>query len=217
MHIAVLGATRNTGKFFVEQAIAKGGIGITILVRAPESLTYTKKQLEKVAVVKGNALVKDDVTTAIADADIVLFTLGAKFNGFNTPADAGVESEAAQVLLNAIKEKRADRPPRLIMVSSTGAGSAHDVPLLMRPLYATLLRTPHKHKGIAENSIKGSGIPYTIVRPAFFKEGETTTGKYRAGPDVRGYTITRNDLAHFILETCVIKGEYLNESPSIAY
>ncbi|KAJ2085574.1 hypothetical protein IW138_006246 [Coemansia sp. RSA 986] len=128
MHITVFGATRNTGKSFVEQAIAKGGIDITILVRTPENLTYTEEQLENVTVVKGNALVKEDVAKAIANADVILFTLGAKFNGLNTPPDAGIESEATPIVLDAIKETRADNPPRFIMVSSTGAGNYYDVP-----------------------------------------------------------------------------------------
>ncbi|KAJ1797747.1 hypothetical protein LPJ59_002934 [Coemansia sp. RSA 2399] len=216
MHVAILGATRNTGKSFVEQAIAKGGIDITALVRTPESLTYTEEQLAKITVVKGNALLKEDVAKAIADADVILFTLGAKFNGFNTPPDAGIESKAAQVVLDVIKEKRADNPPRFIMVSSTGAGGSYDVPYLMRPLYMLILRTPHRYKAAAESSIKSSGVPYTIVRPAFFVNGEIT-GKYRAGPDVCGYTISRNDLAHFILERCVVGGEFVNESPSLAF
>ncbi|KAI9504604.1 NADH(P)-binding-domain-containing protein [Coemansia spiralis] len=216
MHIAILGATRNVGKAFVEQAISKEDTEITILVRNPEKLTYTEEQLSKIAVVKGDALVKDDVVKTIGNADIVLFTLGARIGILKTAPDTGIESVGAQVVIDAIKEKRAANPPRFIMVSSTGAGGLYDVPYLLRPLYIIALHTPHNNKAVAEDAIKKSSIPFTIVRPALFTNGETTK-KYRAGLDVSGYTISRSDLAHFILEECVIEGKYRNESPSIAY
>ncbi|KAJ2781788.1 hypothetical protein H4R18_002649 [Coemansia javaensis] len=215
MHIAVLGASRNTGKAVVEQALERG-IRVTILARSPARLTFSDEQRARLDVVEGDATVKADVARAIAGADVVVFSLGAKV-GLGGTADMGVESAAAPLLLEAIRESR-DRGswPRIVMVSSTGVDSMRDVPLVLRPLYALLLRTPHRHKAAAEAAIRASGVPYTLVRPALLTHGPRTA-KYRAGPDVAGYTVSRSDVAHFVLEQCVEADKWPNGAVAIAY
>ncbi|KAJ2725000.1 hypothetical protein GGI07_001569 [Coemansia sp. Benny D115] len=220
MRVAVLGASRNTGRSFVEQAVAKNAdFEITVLARNPESLNFTADEAAKITVVKGDALNRDDVARTIEGADLVLCSLGAKINGLSKPQDMGIEEIGTQHVLDIIKETRRDNPPRVIMVSSTGVGETnanYDVPYILRPFYSILLKAPHKHKTITEAAIKNSGIPYTIVRPALLTSGEIT-GKYRADVGVCGYTVSRKDVAHFILEKCVIENKFINASPSIAY
>ncbi|KAJ2082820.1 hypothetical protein H4R24_001278 [Coemansia sp. RSA 988] len=214
MHVVVLGASRNTGKAFVEQAIKKG-IHITALVRTPENLPFTDKQKAKITVVKGDATVKEDLVKVIADADIVLSSLGAKV-ALSGSADAGVESKATPLLIEVIKENRASNPPRIIMISSTGVGTKADVPYALYPLYYVVLREPLKHKSIAEAAIKDSGLPYTIVKPSMLTNGQLTK-TYRAKIGISGYTISRSDVAHFILVQCVVENKWLNASPVVTY
>ncbi|KAJ1723803.1 hypothetical protein LPJ53_001872 [Coemansia erecta] len=220
MRVAVLGASRNTGRSFVEQAIAsETDFDVTILARNPDSLNFTPAEMERITVVKGDALNKEDVAHTIEGSDIVLCSLGAKINGLSKPQDMGIEETGTTHVLDIIKETRADNPPRVIMVSSTGVGETngnYDVPYVLRPLYSLFLKTPHKHKTVVEAAIKESGLPYTIVRPAILTSGELTK-KYRADIGVCGYTVSRNDVAHFILEQCVVKNNFPNASPSIAY
>ncbi|KAJ2774066.1 hypothetical protein IWQ56_000754 [Coemansia nantahalensis] len=215
MRVTVLGASRNTGKAFVEQALEKGGLEITILARTPERLTFTSAQLAKITVVKGDATAKADVARAIEGADMVVSSLGGA-PSLTGIADAGVEEVATLLVLEAIKETRASSPPRLIMVSSTGVGTLRDVPLVMRPLYGLLLRTPHRHKAVAEAAIRASGVPFTLVRPALMTNGPLTR-TYRAAAGASGYTISRNDVAHFVLEQCVLGDAWVGEAPVIAY
>ncbi|KAJ2701963.1 hypothetical protein FB645_004443 [Coemansia sp. IMI 203386] len=219
MRVSVLGASRNTGRYVVEQAIASGGdFDITILARNPDALGFTPDELQKITVVKGDALVRDDIARAIEGADVVICSLGAKINGLSKPQDMGVEETGTLHVLDVLKQTRQQNPPRVIMVSSTGVGETngnYDVPYIMRPLYL-LLKTPHKHKTVTEAAIKDSGLPYTIVRPALLTNGEVTK-KYRADIGVCGYTISRRDVAHFILEQCVLKDNFPNASPSLAY
>ncbi|KAJ1643065.1 hypothetical protein LPJ64_005122 [Coemansia asiatica] len=220
MRVSVLGASRNTGRYFVEQAIASGkDFDITILARNPDALGFTPEEMQKITVIKGDALVKDDVARAIEGADIVLCSLGAKINGLSKPQDMGVEETGTLHALDVLKETRQENPPRVIMVSSTGVGETngnYDVPYILRPIYSILLKAPHKHKTVTEAAIKASGLPYTIVRPALLTNGEATK-KYRADIGVSGYTISRRDVAHFVLEQCVLKDNFPNASPSIAY
>ncbi|KAJ1840380.1 hypothetical protein LPJ70_004682 [Coemansia sp. RSA 2708] len=217
MKVTVLGASRNTGKHFVEQALESGAeIQITILARAPEKLTFTEEQLARLTVVKGDATNKQDIATAIEGADIILSSLGGTIDLLGRTRDIGVEETGIVLALEAIKETRASSPPRLIMVSSTGAGTNSDVPLLLRPLYSTMLRVPHRHKAVAEAAIKESGVPYTLVRPAFMTNGGLTKA-YRADLGLQGYTISRQDVAHFVLTQCVLEDKWHNASPCVAY
>ncbi|KAJ2838917.1 hypothetical protein J3B01_001059 [Coemansia erecta] len=217
MRIAVLGASRHTGQSFVSQALASNtNIELTILARTPANLPFPKDQLCQITVVQGDALNKNDVAKAINGADIVVCSLGAKMDGFSKPVDMGVEEAGIMHILDIVKETRADTPPRLIMVSSTGVGTHNDVPWLVRPLYSLLLSAPHGHKARAEIAIKNSGVPYTLVRPAWLTNGDVTK-TYRAGDGIRGYTVSRNDVAHFILNECVLETKWVNASPSIAY
>ncbi|KAJ2473578.1 hypothetical protein IWW56_005965 [Coemansia sp. RSA 2131] len=216
MRIAVLGASRHTGQSFVSQALASNtNIQLTILARTPANLPFPEDQLSQITVIQGDALNKNDVATTINGADIVICSLGAKMDGFSKPIDMGVEESGIMNILDIVKETQGN-PPRLIMVSSTGVGTHNDVPWLMRPLYSLLLSAPHGHKARAEIAIKKSGVPYTLVRPAWLTNGDMTK-TYRAGEGVRGYTVSRNDVAHFILNECVLETKWVNASPSIAY
>ncbi|KAJ2490540.1 hypothetical protein IWW37_003100 [Coemansia sp. RSA 2050] len=215
MRVAVLGASRNTGRAFVEQAIEKD-IRITILARSPDRLPFSEEQLGRIQVVKGDALVKEDVARTIEGADIVICSLGAKIEGLKVSGDIGVEETGVKHLIAAIKEAKAEAAPRLIMVSSTGVNGNYDVPYVFRPFYSLLLAKPHQHKEVAERAIKESGLPYTLVRPALLTSGKLTK-TYRADVGVCGYTVSRSDVAHFILEQCVLENKFINASPSIAY
>ncbi|KAJ1944655.1 hypothetical protein EC988_005932, partial [Linderina pennispora] len=174
MRITVFGASRHTGQAFVEQALAKDNISITVLARTPSKLPFTDEQLAKITVVQGDATNKDDVAKAIDNADIIVTSLGATPTGLTTANDVGIEETAAAHILEIIKETRAESQPRIVMVSSTGVGGSYDVPYIMRPLYKIALATPHKHKLVAETAIKESGVPYTIVRPTLLTNGALT-------------------------------------------
>ncbi|KAJ2877954.1 hypothetical protein IWW38_006442, partial [Coemansia aciculifera] len=162
MRVAVLGASRNTGKAFVEQALEKD-IQITVLARTPEKLPFTEAQLDKIRVIKGDALVKEDVAKTIVGADIIICSLGAKLEGMSISGDIGVEEAGIKNLIETIKEAKAVTAPRLIMISSTGVSGNYDVPYVFRPFYSYLLAKPHSHKEVAEAAIKASELPYTIV------------------------------------------------------
>ncbi|KAJ2365346.1 hypothetical protein IW150_006237, partial [Coemansia sp. RSA 2607] len=146
MRVSVLGASRNTGRSFVEQAIASDTVfNITILARNPDSLNFTPAEMEKITVVKGDALNKEDIGRTLEGCDVVLCSLGAKISGLSMPKDMGIEEIGTLHVLDIIKETRADNPPRIIMVSSTGVGesnSNYDVPYVLRPIYSLLLKSP---------------------------------------------------------------------------
>jgi NAD(P)H-binding len=108
----------------------------------------------------------------------------------------------------------------LIGTSSTGILSTHDLlPLLLKPLYRGLLAKPHQDKINMENTISQEyySDKWIIVRGALYRDGKGT-GKYRVGETEVGYTIRREDVAHFIVNQC-IEGDnkWLGKRPVVVY
>ncbi|KAL0570444.1 hypothetical protein ABG067_009418, partial [Albugo candida] len=75
----------------------------------------------------------------------------------------------------------AERPKRLVIVSSAGVDGTQDVPFLIRPLYH-FLHAPHVDKKNLEDLVEhhNKHIPdWIIVRPSLLTDGKVT-GRYRA-------------------------------------
>ena len=116
--------------------------------------------------------------------------------------------------------RKMSNPPVLIAVSSTGILSTRDLlPLPLKPLYRTILHNAHKDKIIMENVISeqyGDG-KWIIIRGALYKDGKGK-GKYRAGETEIGYTIRREDVAHFIVNQCIDgDNKWLGKRPVVVY
>ena len=113
--------------------------------------------------------------------------------------------------------------PRLIVISSNGIGAqGHaDLPWCLKPVYGWLLKEPHADKEEMERQINTcAGIQHVdfnpngenkgildnviIVRPALLTNGEkkgTQAGNRLLG----AWTISRKDVAEFIVSECVQK------------
>jgi hypothetical protein len=112
------------------------------------------------------------------------------------------------------------KQPVIIATSSTGIGSTSNLlPLLLKPLYKTVLHKPHVDKIEMENAIAEGYGPgkWILVRGALYTDGQRT-GKYRVGEREVGYTISRRDVADFIVKEC-IDGEvkWLGKRPVVVY
>ena len=116
--------------------------------------------------------------------------------------------------------KNVKTPPVLVAVSSTGILSTRDVlPLPLKPLYRSLLHQPHQDKIEMENIISQEYTPrnWILVRPALYTNG-AVTGKYQVGEMVKGYTISRKDVADFIVKQCIDgEGKWLGKRPVVVY
>ncbi|KAL2021774.1 hypothetical protein VTK56DRAFT_6717 [Thermocarpiscus australiensis] len=133
-------------------------------------------------------------------------------------SDPHVCQTGMRALLTALRRCRAEKhavgTPRIVAVSSTGLSRVErDVPVLMVPLYRTLLAGAHEDKIAMEKELVASGEEWTLVRGSFYTNGPETEGKIRVGLEdpVRGvvesraigYTISREDLGKWIFENCV--------------
>ena len=126
--------------------------------------------------------------------------------------------DAAKTLVPILKNMKT--PPVLVAVSSTGILSTRDVlPLPLKPLYRSILHKPHEDKIDMENVISQEydSERWILVRPALYTDG-AVTGKYQVGETVKGYTISRKDVADFIVKQCIDgEGKWLGKRPVVVY
>ena len=139
-------------------------------------------------------------------------------------------------LLAAISRHRADKNltdfhPRIVAVSTAGVSDVgRQIPVLLIPMYATMLKIPRKDKSAMEKSLIPSGEKWTIVRPSIFTDGpEAAPGSVREGIEdpiagvtdqtAPGYTISRLDVAKWIFEKLVTTEDdkYARKAVMITY
>ncbi|CAG7847257.1 SubName: Full=Uncharacterized protein {ECO:0000313/EMBL:CCA69402.1} [Serendipita indica DSM 11827] len=162
MKLFALGASKNIGYFTTRHYLAAGHTVIFLLrsttVFDDDETMKPYIQSNKAILVKGDGLVKSDVTNAWNKAneggpvDLILSTIGApiKFQfprGFViTPPD--LTTRCMFNLLQVVAESRPSPFPRMIAISSTGITKAsHDaLPVTMRLMYNVLLPAPHADK-----------------------------------------------------------------------
>jgi len=191
--IALFGATGGTGKAVIRQGLAAGH-SITALVRDPSKL----ESAEGITVVEGDARDSDTVVKTLADADVVISTLG----NFNRKPNTEI-SDATQVLIEAMQ---AHGPQRLVVVSTIGVGDSY------RPLRSFMFKyviigmvakNIWKDRERQETKLMGSGLDWTLVRPGGLKD-DPGTGNYQVvsggAPQPKKITISREDVADFCLK-----------------
>lgn len=152
--------------------------------------------------------------------------------------DPHVNENGMKALLQALSRYRAEQnkpefAPRLFAVSTCGVSDvARRIPVLLIPLYATLIKSPAKDKDAMEKAlVKSDEKKWTIVRPSIFTDGpEAAPGTITEGiedpvagvdvvPWVPGYTISRVDVGKWIFENLVQKEEekYVKKAVMISY
>lgn len=186
--ILIFGATRGTGLELAKLLTTRGD-AVTAFVRP----TSDRSELEPLGVtfVVGDALDADEVNAAFDEREYraVVTTLGCfrcevppdyigNRNVFDAAKTAGVE--------------------RVMMISSVGAGDSADAPPWISKWFLSdvlVLKTQ------AEDHLRSSGVPYTIIRPGGLKDAEAT-GNGLLTEDVMAMgIITRADLAKLMLES----------------
>lgn len=194
MHIAVFGATGGTGRNFTAQALDAGHT-LTALVRHPARLRrpdgrpFAGDGQDRLRVVEGNVLDPAAVAETVAGADAVFVTLGTTRGN---PPD--VVSSGTAVVVDAMKGAGVRR---LVVVSSLGVADSRDqVPWWFKLLMSTALRPRFVDKADQEQTVRESGLDWTILRPGGLTNGPAT-GRTDVGTQahVMARTISRADVA----------------------
>lgn len=194
MKIIVFGASGNTGKEIVKQALARGH-SVTAFVRNPDSL----REEYGLRVVQGDVLDPAEVADAIVGHQAVLSALGAR-----TRKKTDL---LARAIPNILAGMRQHYVTRLIVLGAAGTqrdyGKYQNA--LTRIIYGvakrTMLRHPFADQAAQERLLAASEIDYTIVRPSRLMD-TPFTGTYRILPDAMpsgSQRISRADVADFML------------------
>jgi uncharacterized protein YbjT (DUF2867 family) len=204
MKLVIFGASGQTGRLVVEQAL-KRGHQVTACVRRPDALTMEHPNLKVVMVKLDDA---GTLTKAIAGADACISTLGGNsLSKRSTQFTQGISNIVAEMERLGVK--------RFIYMSSVGAGESRYFmgPFLRLLITGILLRIPLADHSANEDRLLKSTLKWTFIRPGSLTDGPKT-GKIRHGSEFIKLTgnpkITRADVADFILDQVV--GEiYVNQ------
>jgi uncharacterized protein YbjT (DUF2867 family) len=186
--ILVVGGNRATGLEIVRVLRARGD-EVAVFVR-PGSDASAAAALGA-RILPGDALQPADLERAFASARFraVVSTLGRSLQAGPRADDLGNRNA-----IDAAKQAGVDR---FVLVTVIGAGDSRDAAYF---LARRALRQVMADKTVAEDWLKASGVPYTIVRPGGLLAGEATAEAYLTD-DVRSFSwIRRTDLARLVVQ-----------------
>ena len=194
MKITILGATGGTGKALTRQAL-EAGHEVVASSRHPEDVGLDDPALTKRA---SDVFDVDSLRAVIRGADAVVFSVGSS-SMLDARDPGGIYADGAK---NGIEAARAEGVDRVLFVSSSGIVDKEGDPWwytnIVKPLF---MKGMYAEMAEMEQSIRQSGLAYTIVRAPWLSDGELTrefevrvTDEFL--PDDR---LSREDLAYFLL------------------
>jgi putative NADH-flavin reductase len=204
MKVLIFGPTGPTGRELVPQALSLGH-EVRAFARDPSAITLRHDRLQ---VVRGDILDASTVDAAVPGQEAVVCALGTPLRGAGTIVSSGL-----QHIITAM-EKHGVR--RLIFLSANGVGDSRAAAgfvfnRIIRPL---VLKEIYDDKERQEAAIRQSGLDWVIVRPPRLTE-KPARGTLRVTPAQRGMTMTRADLAAFMLAQ-LQSDQYLRQTPGIS-
>jgi putative NADH-flavin reductase len=198
MKIIVFGASGNTGREIVKQAVARGH-SVTAFVRDAGSLPLDSAD-SNIRVIAGDVLDPAAVSDAIFGHRVVLSALGAR--------TLKKTRLLAQALPNILAGMRQHYVTRIVVLGAAGVRSdygKYQSALANIGFWLakhTVFRHTFADQAAQEKILAASEIDYTIVLPPRLTDGGFT-GKYRVLPDALptgGLRISRADVADFMLQ-----------------
>ena len=189
MRVLVFGATGKTGGLVVDCALAKGH-EVTVLVR--DAGKFGK---DGVRVLAGDATKPDDVLRAVQGQDAIIEAIG----GTTPYKTTSLESTSVRNMIDAMKTESVRR---LIVVSMMGIGESRaQAPFWYKYLLMpTFLHGSTKDKTLMEEEVGRSELNYVIARPPILTDDPPTGTVTVLGSGTIGHTITRADLANFLVD-----------------
>lgn len=208
MKLTIFGASGRTGRPLVTQAL-EAGHQVSVLVRTPSKLPI---QHENLTVIQGDIRNAEQVETAVAGADAVLSVLG--------PTSSAPDYQVSQGTAHILAAMGQHGIRRLVISAGAGVGDPEDAPKLANKLINLLLRLVSRH--VYEDMkrtvdlVRASDLDWTVVRVPMLT-AEPATGQIKAAYVGKGMgmRITREDMAHFMLQQAA-DARYIRQAPAIS-
>lgn len=209
MKLALFGATGRTGHLLLEQALASGH-EVSALIRDSNKISGRHERLK---LLEGNAHDASKVEAVVADAEVVLCTLG------HTATSAkDVLAVSMKHILSAMTQTGVRR---LIVETGAGLRDKQDPPpsvgdRVMVRLLLLFARDMFEDAGRQAELIRASDLDWVLVRAPRLTN-KPRTGDYRAGYLKLGpkSNISRADVADFMLRQ-ISEDTYLKQAPMIS-
>jgi putative NADH-flavin reductase len=209
LKIVVFGASGNTGKQLVEQALA-AGYEVVAYARNPSKLNVSHEHL---TVINGELSDAALIETAVKGTDAVLSALGPRGGSKNKPLTQGMRNIIAAMNNQGVR--------RLIMTSTLSAKDSKDKPdfrtKAMVNIVKTTMHAAYEDIVNVAETVRSSDLDWTIVRLAILnnkpKSGKVKVGYVGSGEV--GTQISRADIADFMLKQ-IEDTKYLREAPAIS-
>jgi putative NADH-flavin reductase len=194
MKIVIFGATGQTGKLLVEQALARGH-HVTAYVRTASKLLLGHPNLN---IIEGALNNTSQLKLAIQGADACISALGGNsLTRRSAEIPAGIDHIA-----NIMEQEGVQR---FIYLSSIGAGESRFYmgPVLRFLITDLMLRVPLADHNLNEQRLMKSSLQWSIVRPGSLTNGPLT-GQFKHGSEkieLKGnLKISRANVASFMLD-----------------
>lgn len=206
--VTIIGASKGIGLETTKKALAEGH-HVNAFARSATDITIKSDKLIKS---NGDALLSTDVEAAVADADVVIQTLGVPFNTRLLTGPIRLFSSATRILLPAMKHAGVKR---LIAVTGYGAGDSREtISVLQRLPFNLVFGRAYKDKSIQEEMIKASNLDWIIARPGILTNGRASD-RYDAITDpvnMQNGIISRANVAQFLVSQ-IQDDTYLRTAP----
>ncbi|MUL40588.1 NAD(P)H-binding protein [Streptomonospora sp. PA3] len=210
MNLTLMGATGGVGRAFARQA-CEAGHSVTALVRDPARLDYSHPRL---SVTRADVADADALEGLVAGRDAVVSALGHRGKGPATVCRRSAAAAAEAMGRTGVR--------RLVVVSAAGLvtdeGDGPLTRLVVKPLLQRILRDHFADLAAMEETVRASGLDYTIVRPPRLVD-RPRTGRYRTAVEISvrgGRNLSRADTADCML-ACLEKGEPVRAAIHPAY
>lgn len=214
MNIILFGATGQTGREVLKQALERGH-RITAVVRDPSKIDVNH---ERLTVKTGDARNAQLVAAIILGHEAVINTMG--------PGGPDVSDQFLDILTegtrNLVESMRVAGIQRIVSMGSAGTLQA-TTELLIRdmPNFPVMARNISGAHLQAWKTLEASGLEWTLLCPPARVEPGSRTGQYRVrddsmldgGPMLK---ITHGDMADFLLNE-MEQGKHIGRRVNIAY
>lgn len=212
MKLVVLGASGGCGKELVKQALARGH-QVTAVVRAATS--YEPPAGAEVA--RGEVFDAAFLTATFRGHDAVLSGLGLRLPGLSPFAKAEVPDLLSRSSPVVVEAMRAAGVARLVAVSAGGVGESYAwMPGVFKMfIKLTALRKAYAELEVMERVLFASGLDVTCCRPTGLTDGPAT-GAVKVATRLTGRaTISRADVAAWMLDRAEATGPTSERAPVI--